>query len=210
MGGRVAHLTPDLLAFCEAWLPPPPARLLEVGCGDGALTRELLARGFRMTAIDPEPPAGEPFVRTRLEEFEVEDPFDAAVAVRSLHHVGDLDAAVASLAAALRPVARLVMLEFAAENYDDAAKAWVASVGLGDELDMHLEGVIPLRDVRRSLEDRFRELLAEPAPYLAREAGHEDLHERERDAISRGKLKPLGARLVYERRRGSQAAANRA
>ncbi|MGH2953795.1 MAG: class I SAM-dependent methyltransferase [Solirubrobacterales bacterium] len=201
----MTHLTPDLLGFLAAWLPAPPARLLEIGCGDGALTRELLGRGFRVTAIDPDPPEGEPFVRSTLEEFEAEEPFDAAVAIRSLHHVGDLDAAIASLAAALRPGGRLVMAEFAVENFDEQAVRWLEAAGLSEHLDMHFDGVIPLAEVRRALAEvrralgaRFRELAAEPAPYLAREAGREALHEPEREAIASGELKPLGARLAYE------------
>src|SRR5919106_1731365 len=147
--GAATHRTPELRRFLEAWLPPPPARVLEVGCGDGALTRELLDRGYAMTAIDPEPPDGEPFVRSTLEDFEAQEPFDAAVAIRSLHHLHDL---------------------------------------------------IALAGVRAALAARFTELVAEPTPYLAREADREDLVEREREAIAGGELEPLGMRLVYELR----------
>jgi SAM-dependent methyltransferase len=198
----MTHLTPELLSFLDAWLPREPARVLEVGCGDGELTRELAGRGYRMTAIDPEPPDGEPFVHSTIEEFAAPEPFEAAVAIRSLHHVDDLGAAVASLARALEPGARLVMFEFAAEHHDEAARAWIESVGLGEELDMHLDGVIPLAEVRAALETRFTEVLAEPAPYLAREAGREDLVERERKTIADGELEPLGMRLVYDVRPG--------
>ena len=176
--------------------------MLEVGCGDGALTRELLDRGYAMTAIDPEPPDGEPFVRSTLEDFEAQEPFDAAVAIRSLHHLHDLDRGVASLTAALAPGGRLVMFEFAAEHHDQAARAWAESAGIAHEHEheMDLHDVIALAGVRAALAARFTELVAEPAPYLAREADREDLVEREREAIAGGELEPLGMRLVYELR----------
>jgi 2-polyprenyl-3-methyl-5-hydroxy-6-metoxy-1,4-benzoquinol methylase len=196
----VTHLTSELIEFVRAWLPSAPARVLEVGCGDGALTRALAGDGFEVVAIDPEPPEGPPFVRSTIEDFESDAPFDAAVAIRSLHHVGDLGQAVASLAAALCPGARLIMSEFAMENYDEQARSWMESVGLEETMDRHFDGVLALAAVRAALETRFTEATAEPVPYLAREARREDVHEQEREAITRAELKPLGMRLVYELR----------
>jgi 16S rRNA A1518/A1519 N6-dimethyltransferase RsmA/KsgA/DIM1 with predicted DNA glycosylase/AP lyase activity len=37
---------PRELEFLERHLPPAPARVLEVGCGDGRLTRALPDRGL--------------------------------------------------------------------------------------------------------------------------------------------------------------------
>ena len=194
----MSHLTSDLLAFLRHRLPALPARVLEVGCGDGTLTRRLAAEGFEATGLDPEAPQGEELVRGSLEDFRPSAPFDAAVAIRSLHHVHDLPRALDSLRGALRPGARLVMFEFAVEHWDEEARRWAAEHGI--EPDWHLDGVIPLADLRAALGDRFRLLHDEPAPYLAREAGREELAPLEEAAIARGELKPLGARLVYESR----------
>jgi 2-polyprenyl-3-methyl-5-hydroxy-6-metoxy-1,4-benzoquinol methylase len=81
------HLSPALVGFIARWLPTPPARVLDVGCGDGALTRWLRGSGFAAIGVDPEAPAGEGFLRAPLEELPGGERFDAAVAVRSLHHL---------------------------------------------------------------------------------------------------------------------------
>lgn len=117
----MAHLTPELLAFILRWLPPPPAHVLEVGCGDGALTRRLAERGFEALGLDPEAPDEDGFVGFTLEEFRSGAEFHATVAIRSLHHLHDPDRALDNLSALLRPGARLVVFEFAVENVDDAA-----------------------------------------------------------------------------------------
>jgi 2-polyprenyl-3-methyl-5-hydroxy-6-metoxy-1,4-benzoquinol methylase len=46
--------TEDSLAFMQEVLPPPPAAILEVGCGEGALAARLQAAGYRMVAVDPD------------------------------------------------------------------------------------------------------------------------------------------------------------
>ncbi len=76
--------------FVRSQLPPPPARVLEVGCGSGELALALSAEGWRVTAVDPEAPEGSPFVRAAVENLDAADhgPFDAAVAVLSLHQRG--------------------------------------------------------------------------------------------------------------------------
>src|SRR5436309_12272621 len=46
---------PDVLVdrACEAAGTGPGAAVLEIGCGTGQLTRSLLARGLRVTAVEP-------------------------------------------------------------------------------------------------------------------------------------------------------------
>jgi SAM-dependent methyltransferase len=42
----------ETLRFLTRHLPPAPARILEAGCGDGAVARALAARGYDVTALD--------------------------------------------------------------------------------------------------------------------------------------------------------------
>lgn len=193
------HLSDWLRDFIPRWMPPPPARVLDVGCGDGESTRWLVERGFEAIGVDPEAPAEPGFVRARIQEYEAPEPFDAALAMRSLHHAGRLDAAVDAIAAALAPGARLVVFEYAIEAIDERALRWCAQRGLRMPATLSsAHEVSRLAEVRAALDRRFRELVAEPAPYLAREAGHPELEPAERVAIKTRQLKPAGARLAYE------------
>lgn len=194
----MAHLRPELTGFLEAWLPAVPARVLEVGCGDGALTARLADQGFDVLGIDPKPPNGSRFVATTLERFRPKARFDAAVAIRSLHHLHDPERAVDSLAGALSAGAPVVVFEFAIESIDHVAIRWQRENGIERPLRGDLDDVIPLAELRRALAARFRELSFEPAPYIAHELDREDLHDHEIAAIERGELKPAGARLALE------------
>ena len=114
----------DVLAFVSAHLLPPPARVLEVGCGSGALARALVAAGYDLTAIDPKAPAGPPFVRVTLEELETPNHFDAVVAASSLHHLHDLPAALDRISGLLVPGGLLVVDDYAKERVDRPTAEW--------------------------------------------------------------------------------------
>jgi SAM-dependent methyltransferase len=195
-----AHLTRDLVEFIFQWLPPPRARVLEVGCGDGSLTRLLGGRGYHAVGLDPDAPDGPEFVRGTLEGFERDYEFHAAVAVRSLHHLHEVDRALDNLRDAIKPGGHLILFEFAIENVDAAARRWLDAHRLSHPVtDTDPHEVIPFERLRKALERRFRTLAAEPTTYLAREADREDLVTDEGRAIRAGEIKPAGMHLVLER-----------
>ena len=117
-------------------IPEPPARVLEVGCGNGDLALALAERGFDVTAIDPKAPDGPIFRQVRLEDFSDERGFDAVVASLSLHHIHDLGHALDLIASLLPPGGPLVLEEWAIERLAGPTARWwyeqrraLASVG---------------------------------------------------------------------------------
>jgi len=112
----------------------PPARVLEVGCGDGELARALGRAGHSVTAIDPHAPVPRPereeegpdFRSVGIEGFFGPGPFDHVVAVLSLHHVEDLSGAVEKMAGLLGAGGSLVVVEFAWDRMDEDTARWAA------------------------------------------------------------------------------------
>ena len=106
-------------------LPPPPARILECGCGTGWLAHFLARRGYEVVAADVAPDAirlardNPMFQNGPAPEFLVADsealPFDAAfdgvVFFDSLHHAVDELTALRCAYRALRPGGVCVALE---------------------------------------------------------------------------------------------------
>ncbi|MDX6466718.1 MAG: hypothetical protein QOI27_1758 [Gaiellaceae bacterium] len=111
----------DFATFVLDQLPPPPGRVLEVGCGrEGGVVAALAAAGYDALGVDPDAPDAPDFRRARLEDLEDGD-YDAVVAGRVLHHVNPLDEGIAKLAR-LAPL--LVVDEFAANRIDADASDW--------------------------------------------------------------------------------------
>jgi SAM-dependent methyltransferase len=197
----------DLVAFVLAALPPPQARVLDVGCGAGNLARALDAAGYRVLAIDPEAPEGSIFRRTTLEELDEAGPFEAAVATYSLHHIESLDWALTRIASLLKPYGNLVIEEFGWDCLDQATAEWyghqqgkpsVESV-LAEWRAEH-EGLHGYAEMRRALDERFAERSFEWRPYLYRCLERDDLAPSEREAIARGEIPAVGFRYVGTRR----------
>ena len=106
-------------------------RILDIGCGDGFLTRDIAARlstGF-IVGIDPSPrmvaaadsgpvtPAGPHFVRADARRLPFARCFDMAVSFNALHWVPRLDEALTAIATILEPGGRgLIQMVCAADR----------------------------------------------------------------------------------------------
>jgi SAM-dependent methyltransferase len=197
----------DLASFVRSRLPPPPARVLEVGCGRGDLAAALAVAGYDVTAIDPEAPAGPIFRQVTLEELDDPGPFDAVVAARSLHHVHDLQQALEKIAA-LAPL--LVVEEFAWDRLDGpTADWWLAQrrvsadpkgPGSAAEWEEEHRGLHGYAALRRELDRSFDEVFFEWQPYLYRYLGGPVSEQLERALIEAGAIRALGFRYVGARR----------
>ena len=191
-------LTDELLGFVRSALPAAPARVLEVGAGEGELAARLRGLGHEVQAI-------------ALHELDApEGSFDAAVAVVSLHHVEPLGESCERLAALVRPGGRLVIDEFDVERYDVRAATWwslqKAAVGTPPDrsphdLVEHYRGHLhTLASIAAALEGAFA--LGDPVrgAYLHRWYVGEGLRGAEERLIADGALPATGARLVGIRR----------
>jgi SAM-dependent methyltransferase len=200
----------QLARFVADRLPGPPARVLEVGCGRGDLTLALADAGYDVTGIDPAAPPGPRFRRLKLEDLGAGDgPFDAVVASRSLHHVGNLDLALDRILDLLVPGGVLVLDEFAWDRVDLATAAWYLE-RLDDPpasldafiADWHAEhvGLHGYAAMRASLDAHFEERHFEWTPYLYRTLGRPSAVIDEDERIRRGDIQGTGFRYVGEAR----------
>jgi SAM-dependent methyltransferase len=100
-----------------ALVPAPGEATLEVGCGEGRVSRDLVARGHSVTGLDASPtllgaaaaadPAGR-YVEGVAEALPFPDAsFDLVVAYNSLMDVADMPAAIGEIARVLAPGGRL-------------------------------------------------------------------------------------------------------
>lgn len=196
----------DLLSFVRASLPPRPARVLEIGAGDGELAQALRDDGYDVLAIDPDP-RGEDVQPVALNELDDSiAPFDAALAVTSLHHVEPLEASIARLADALEPGAVLVVDEFDVGTFDEPAAEWwlrqrrtlggAPEKSAAELVAEHRAHLHPLTRIVAALEPRFEVETPTYGPYLYRWNLAESLRDEEVAAIAGGEIPAVGARFV--------------
>ena len=197
-------------AFVRANLPAPPARLLEIGAGEGELARTLRELGYDVLAIDPDPRGADVSAVALHELDEPPDSFDAAVAILSLHHVDPLGPSLRRLAEVLKPGAPLIVDEFDVGAFDRAAAEWWLvqrrQLGGGEEIsaeqlvEEHRGHLHPLDLIVDQLAPHFTQSTPVRGPYLYRWDLDDRLRLAEEELIVRGQLRPVGARLVVHRR----------
>lgn len=152
--------------FILSALSPGSKRVLEIGCGDGAVAAALGRAGLAVVAIDSDPARIEQAKARGVDARVAAWPhfsdgrFDAILFTRSLHHVDDLAASVAAAFAALAGHGRVIVEDFMAEGCTERSERWFASLA--------------------ALLDRAA-LLGEPTGHLAEMLGrvpphHEDHH----------------------------------
>jgi SAM-dependent methyltransferase len=199
----------DFGTFVLNQLPPPPQRVLEVGCGnEGGLVEFLAAAGYEVLGVDPHAPQGDRFLQTTFQEASnrlLLARFDAVVAGRVLHHVHPLDDGLDTLAS-FAPL--LVVDEFAIDRIDRAAQDWYE----GQHRMLRASGIEPNGpsdldawrerhpDLHRhtvllsGLRARYDESTFEWVPYLHRWLGGPSSESLEETLIDAALIRPIGYR----------------
>ena len=194
-------------------MPTPPARVLDVGCGQGVLTTALAVASFEVLGIDPLAPHGNLFRRLKLEDLETTESFDAVVAGHSLHHIRDLGAAVDRIAELLSHGGVLVVDEFGWDRLDEPTLDWLygqrralAATGQGEapasrgELRREWEaehlGLHGFAALRGGLDARFDEKAFEWVPHLYQTLEGVASEVLEQALIDAGAIQALGFRYA--------------
>jgi SAM-dependent methyltransferase len=202
----------DTGEFVLSQLPPPPARVLEVGTGgEGELALELDGAGYDLVAIDPAAPQdGGIFRRIKLEELDADELFHGVVAVRVLHHITDLAAGLDRIRDHLRPGGALVLEEIGWDLMDEPTAEWLweqqqerpsSARELLREWDDEHVGLHGFDAMRAELGSRFRERFFSWEPFL-----YKYLEDRatavslERSLIEADAIRAIGWRYAGETR----------
>jgi hypothetical protein len=194
----------DFGTFVLDQLPPPPLRILEVGCGrEGGLVELLAASGYEVLGVDPHAPEGAWFVQSTFQELDGE--WDAVVAGRVLHHVNPLGEGL-DLLASFAPL--LVVDEFASDRIDHAAQDWyegqhrmLRASGTEpngpadlDEWRVRHPGLHPHDVLLAGLRARYDESILDWVPYLSRWLGGPSSESLEQTLIDNELIPAIGYR----------------
>jgi SAM-dependent methyltransferase len=211
--------------FVLTHLPPAPARVIELGCGEqGGHVPALRRAGYDVVGVDPRSPDGPEYSRVPFEEHDAGEPVDAVIASLSLHHVADLDAVLDRIRGALVARGTLVVLEWARERFDEATAQWCFNrlapddaeedgwlrrrqaewehSGLPWERFCHdwaqAQGIHPAAMIRRGLDARFTLTHESWGPYYFPELAATDETD-EQAAIDAGQIRACCLRYVGQR-----------
>jgi trans-aconitate methyltransferase len=113
---RNARFVADLgVCVVELLNPQPRERILDVGCGDGALTRKLVEFGCDVVGVDASPEQIEAACQSGLDArvrdcqaLDFDHEFDAVFSNAALHWMKRADAVLEGVKRALRPRGRFV------------------------------------------------------------------------------------------------------
>jgi SAM-dependent methyltransferase len=84
----------------------------------------LRASGYDAIGIDPQAPAGADYQRAEFESASLPENLKAVIASTSLHHVTDPGQVIERITTTLTPGGRLVVVEWAWENFDEQTADW--------------------------------------------------------------------------------------
>ncbi len=136
-------------------IPPPPGRLVDLGCGSGWTTAMFAKSGYETLGVDIAP-AGIDLARHTFGEtgaqFEVHDfeklpfnnQFDVAVIYDCLHHADNPQAVIQATCRALRSGGEVVIVEPGRGHHDSPTSQWARENHGTTENDMSPAVVIPL------------------------------------------------------------------
>lgn len=214
--------------FVTANLPRDAQRILEIGCGDGALAARLQAAGVEITAVDNDPDAVKAAraagVDARLIVWPspIGESFDAILFTRSLHHIRPLNEAVTEAHRALRPGGRIIVEDFRAEGGSKASERWFADLAHALIKEGALEPETSLDDLVARLAPDDHDLHSSSAiaqalsvdgaceatnaayyfrylePHLRDPDRAQELLDQELSLIGAGSIEPLGRRFVAD------------
>lgn len=113
---RNARFVADLASPVVDLLNPQPGeQILDLGCGDGALSLSIMVRGAELTGIDPSPPllaaaraSGVNAISGDARDLPFTQCFDAVFTNAVLHWILQPDLVIHAVAKALRPGGRFV------------------------------------------------------------------------------------------------------
>jgi trans-aconitate methyltransferase len=95
--------------------PRPEEHILDLGCGDGVLTKKIADRGCKVVGVDSSPALiacaktlGLEVIEKNASDLDFDGSFDAVFSNAALHWMKDADAVIGRVAHALRPKGRFV------------------------------------------------------------------------------------------------------
>jgi SAM-dependent methyltransferase len=194
-------------------LPPPPATVVELGCGRvGGFVPALQDGGYKALGIDPVAPEGDRYRHVEFERSDLPAEVDGVVACTSLHHVVDPAQVLDKIAGALVPGGVVVVVEWDWESFDEATARWCFErlaesdgdgwlhhhraewSGSAESWDEHLRGWATQHGLHsapglvRGLDERFRRVACERGAYFFTELAQTSEAD-ELEAIEAGEIR---------------------